>query len=195
MHIDWLSNHNNLPCSTCWGCFSKGVRFTLYRSLAQFRPVIQIRCSRLGQLWVTHWNTLETCSHCVWVPADSIMGGSMDGWVEKPETVALSFFLLWTGAMALVKQVWAWLKWHMGRDYTLPICLIFNLSFIFLTRHTPFWFYRPTFTVLDEHLLMLSLFLPALQLFCSDWISYPCSRGLHSACSSVTLLFFAGIGK
>lgn len=79
MHTHWLSNHNHFSCSTCLDCFSEGVRFTRCRSLAQLRAVIQIRCSRLGQLWVTHWNTLETCSHFVWVPTDSIMGGSMDG--------------------------------------------------------------------------------------------------------------------
>lgn len=153
-----LTNHNNLSCSTCLDCLSKGVRFTHYRSLAQLRPVIQMRCSRLGQLWVTHWNTLETCRHCVWVPADSIMGGSMDGWVEegqKPETVALSFFLLWTGAMALVKQVWAWVTLSMGQNYTLPIFLIFSLSFHFLYPAHTFWsIYWPPYTVLGDRFLM-----------------------------------------
>lgn len=52
-----------------------------------------------------HSRDLRSLCECQQTP---IMGGSTDGRVEdgqKPETVALSSILLWTGAMALVKQV------------------------------------------------------------------------------------------
>lgn len=67
MHTHWLSNHNNLSPSTCLDCLSEGFirsHNSLTEAWHNSDQLFKWGAAGLASC-ESHWNTPETCSHCL----------------------------------------------------------------------------------------------------------------------------------